>query len=189
MTDQDVLKNGPMFKCAPPLRSQEEVDRLWSYVEDGTFSGIASDHSPCSYDEKYNEILGTKIENVFDVWGGISGIQSGVQVSFYEGCVKRNVCPTVLANAMAKKPAEAFGIYGKKGDIRIGFDADMIIIDPEKEWEITSDSLLYVNKISAFVGMKGKGLPVCTIVRGNIVAEDGKIVAEKGVGEFVKKIK
>lgn len=189
MTDQDVLKNGPMFKCAPPLRSQEEVDRLWSYVEDGTFSGIASDHSPCSYDEKYNEILGTKIENVFDVWGGISGIQSGVQVSFYEGCVKRNVCPTVLANAMAKKPAEAFGIYGKKGDIRVGFDADMIIIDPEKEWEITSDSLLYVNKISAFVGMKGKGLPVCTIVRGNIVAEDGKIVAEKGVGEFVKKIK
>lgn len=53
MTDQDVIANGPLFKCAPPLRSQEEVDRLWSYVEDGTFSGIASDHSPCSYDESF----------------------------------------------------------------------------------------------------------------------------------------
>ena len=61
LTDQDVLENGPLFKCAPPLRSQEEVDRLWSYVEDGTFSGIASDHSPCSYDEKFNEIY--DIEN------------------------------------------------------------------------------------------------------------------------------
>ena len=47
-----------------------------------------------------------------------------------------------------------------------------MIIDPEKEWEITSESLLYVNKISAFVGMKGRGLPVCTIIRGNVVAED-----------------
>lgn len=189
LTDKDVIENGPLFKCAPPLRSQEEVDRLWTYVEDGTFSGIASDHSPCSYDEKFNEILGNKIENVFDVWGGISGIQSGFQVSFYEGCVKRNVCPTVLANAMSVQPAKAFGIYGKKGDIKIGFDADLLIVDPEKTWEITSDSLLYVNKISAFVGMKGKGLPITTIIRGNIVAEDGKIVAQKGVGNLVKKIR
>ena len=189
LTDQDVIENGPLFKCAPPLRSQEEVDRLWSYVEDGTFSGIASDHSPCSYDEKFNEILGNKIENVFDVWGGISGIQSGFQISFYEGCVKRNVCPTVLANAMSVQPAKAFGIYGKKGDIKIGFDADLLIVDPEKEWEITSESLLYVNKISAFVGRKGKGLPVATIIRGNVVAQDGKIVAQKGVGNLVKKIK
>ena len=189
LTDKDVIENGPLFKCAPPLRSQEEVDRLWSYVEDGTFSGIASDHSPCSYDEKFNEILGNKIENVFDVWGGISGIQSRFQVTFHEGCVKRGVSPTVLANAMSVQPAKAFGIYGKKGDIKIGFDADLLIVDPEKEWEITSDSLLYVNKISAFVGMKGKGLPVTTIIRGNVVAEDGKIVADKGVGTLVKKIK
>lgn len=188
MTDEDVIKNGPLFKCAPPLRSQEEVDRLWTYVEDGTFSGIASDHSPCSYDEKFKEILGNKIETPFDVWGGISGIQSGFQVSFHEGCVKRGISPTVLANAMAKKPAEAFGIYGKKGDIRTGFDADFIIVDADKEWEITEDSLLYVNKISAFVGMKGKGLPVCTIVRGEVVAEDGKVVGEKGFGNLVKKL-
>ena len=188
MTDEDVIKNGPLFKCAPPLRSQEEVDRLWNYVEDGTFCGIASDHSPCSYDEKFKEILGNKIETPFDVWGGISGIQSGFQVSFHEGCVKRGISPSVLANAMAKKPAEAFGIYGKKGDIRTGFDADFIIVDADKEWEITEDSLLYVNKISAFVGMKGKGLPVCTIVRGEVVAEDGIVVGEKGFGNLVKKL-
>ena len=183
-----MIKNGPLFKGAPPLRSQEEVDRLWAYVEDGTFSGIASDPSPWSYDEKYNEILGKKITNVFEVWGGISGIQNSFQIAFYEGCVKRNVCPTAIARATAKNPAKAFGIYGKKGDIQPGFDADLLIVDPEKEWEITEDSLLYVNKISAFVGMKGKGLPVCTIIRGHIVAEDGKITAEKGGGELVRRL-
>lgn len=190
MTEDDVLANGPLFKCAPPLRTQEDVERMWEHVKNGTFAGIASDHSPCSYDEKYNEILGTKIENVFDVWGGCSGIQSGLQVSFYEGVVKRDLCPTVLANSMAKLPAKAFGIYGKKGDILPGFDADLVIVDPEKEWEITADSLYYVNKISAFVGMKGKGYPECTIIRGSVVAQDGKIIeSKKGCGELVKKIK
>mgnify|MGYP002508521590 CR=1 FL=1 len=61
----------------------------------------------------------------------------------------------MLASAMSVKPAKAFGIYGKKGDIKPGFDADLLIVDPKKEWEITEESLLYVNKISAFVGLKG----------------------------------
>ena len=169
------------------LQPKEAVEEMWEYVKAGVFSGIASDHSPCSYDEKYNEILGNKIETVFDVWGGCSGIQSGFQAAFSEGVVKRGICPTVLAGAMSVLPAKAFGIYGKKGDIKPGFDADLLIVDPEKEWEITEDSLLYVNKISAFVGLKGKGLPVATLVRGNVIARDGRI--EKGVGELVRKLR
>ena len=188
-TDEDVIKNGPLFKCAPILQPKEAVEEMWEYVKAGVFSGIASDHSPCSYDEKYNEILGNKIETVFDVWGGCSGIQSGFQAAFSEGVVKRGVCPTVLANSMSVQPAKAFGIYGKKGDIKPGFDADLLIVDPDKEWEITSESLKYVNKISAFVGLKGKGLPVYTIVRGQVVAEDGESGGEKGYGNLVKKIK
>lgn len=188
-TEEDVIANGPLFKCAPPLRTEIDRELMWEYVENGTFAGLASDHSPCSYDEKFKEILGNKIENVFDVWGGISGIQSCVQTIFSEGVIKRGVDPCTLANAWAKLPAQAFGIYGKKGDIKPGFDADFVIIDPEREWEITEDSLLYVNKISAFVGLKGQGFPVCTILRGNVMAEDGKLVGEKGVGELVKRIK
>lgn len=187
LTEQDVIDKGPLFKCAPPLRTKEDVDKMWKYVEEGVFSGIASDHSPCSYDEKYNEVLGNKIQNVFDVWGGISGIQSCFQIAFYQGCVKRGICPSVLANSMAVLPAKAFGIYGTKGDIKPGFDADLVIVDPEKEWEITSDSLYYVNKISAFVGQKGKGLPVLTMIRGNVTAREGKLEAAKAQGRYVRK--
>lgn len=188
-SEDDVIEKGALFKCAPPLRSKSDVDRLWNYVVDGTFSGISSDHSPCSYDEKYNEILGQKINNVFDVWGGISGIQSCVQVAFYEGCIKRGISPTVLANVMAKLPAKAFGIYGQKGDIQVGFDADFTIIDPNKQWEIKAEDLQYVNKISAYVGKKGQGLPVCTIVRGKVIAQDGKLTDSKGFGKFITKTK
>jgi len=183
-TDQDVLKNGSLFKCAPPLREADAVEKMWEYVENGTLSCIGSDHSPCELSEKSEEKYG-----IFGAWGGISSIQNTVQAVFSEGVVKRGYSPTLLAKALSEGPAKAFGIYGKKGAIKVGFDADLIIIDENKDWEITADSLYYVNKISAFVGLKGTGLPVCTLVRGQVVAENGKLVGSKGFGLFVKKNK
>ncbi|MCI8454279.1 MAG: allantoinase AllB [Lachnospiraceae bacterium] len=187
MTGEDVKKNGALFKCAPPLRTREEVERLWSYVADKTFSGIASDHSPCTQDEKFKEILGKKIETVFDVWGGISGIQSCFQTVFYEGCVKRGLSPSALAAAMAARPARAFGIYGRKGALKEGFDADLVIVDSDRSWEITAESLEYVNKISAFVGRKGRGLPILTMLRGTVIAKEGTVTGEPGFGKLVRR--
>ena len=103
------------------------------------------------------------------------------------GSVPRRLCQEKSLSVCPRK-CKAFGIYGKKGDIQIGFDADLLIVDPDKEWEITADSLLYVNKISAFVGMKGKGIPVCTILRGKVAAKDGRVTGEKGAGMLVKRI-
>ncbi len=188
MTKEDLINNGALYKCAPPLRSREDMEKLWDYVIDGTFSGIGSDHSPATYDEKYVEIDGKPIKNAFDPWGGMSGLQTVVQSVFYEGCIKRNISPVILADVMSKKAAKAFGLYGRKGDIKPGFDADIVILDPDKEWEITSDSLYYLNKISSFIGRKGKGMPTMTMVRGNIIAKDGQIVGKKGYGRLVTKV-
>lgn len=183
-TDQDVIVNGPLYKCAPPLREASAVEGMWEYVNNGTLSCVGSDHSPCELSEKSVEKHG-----IFGAWGGISGIQSVMQVVFSEGVVKRGYSPTILARCLSEGPAKTFGIYGKKGAIEVGFDADLVILDPKKEWEITPESLHYVNKISAFVGLKGKGLPVCTLVRGQVVAKDGQVVGPKGFGELVKKLK
>ena len=183
-TDKDVIKNGSLFKCAPPLREAAAVEEMWEYVNNGTFASVGSDHSPCELSEKSEEKHG-----VFGAWGGISGIQNVMQVVFSEGVVNRGYSPTLLARSLSEGPAKTFGIYGKKGAIEVGFDADLVILDPEKEWEITPESLYYVNQISAFVGLKGKGLPVCTLVRGDVVAQDGQLTGKRGFGEFVKKIK
>lgn len=183
-TDQDVIKNGSLFKCAPPLREASAVEKMWEYVNNGTLSCVGSDHSPCELSEKSEGKHG-----IFGAWGGISGIQNVMQVVFSEGVVKRGYDPTLLTRSLSEGPAKAFGIYGKKGAIKVGFDADLVILDPEKEWEITPDSLYYLNKISAFVGLKGKGLPVCTLVRGQVIAKDSQLVGQKGFGELVKKLK
>jgi len=179
---EHVIENGSIFKCAPPLREKEAVDKMWEYVDNGTLSCVSSDHSPCSSEEK-----DAKTHGIFGAWGGISGIQNIMQVVYSEGVVKRGYSPTIITRTLSEGPAKAFGIQDRKGSIDVGLDADLVILDPEAEWEITSESLEYVNKISAFVGLKGKGLPICTVLRGKIVAEKGKVVGEKGYGQLIRK--
>lgn len=181
-TEDDLLQKGSLFKCAPPLRRAEDREQLWAYVADGTLSCVGSDHSPCELSEKDAEKHG-----VFGAWGGISGLQSLLQVMFSEGVVKRGHRPSLLANCLSRGPAKAFGIYGKKGAIQVGFDADIVVLDPKKKWVITPETLLYLNKISAFAGLSGMGCPELTLVRGRVVAENGKPTGEKGFGRLVRR--
>lgn len=180
-TEEDVIGNGNIFKCAPPLRTREAKEKLWDYVLDGTLSCIASDHSPCADYEKAEEK-----HNIFEAWGGISGLQSTFQVMYDQVVNKRGLSPTLLTRVLSYGPSMAFGLYPEKGNLDVGADADIVILDPQKEWDITPESLFYVNQISAFVGQKGKGLPVKTIVRGKVVFDEGQIKAESGYGNLVK---
>jgi allantoinase len=183
-TEEDLIRRGSIFKCAPPLRTNEDKDELWKYVIDGTLSCVASDHSPCAPEEKSEEL-----HDIWGAWGGISGIQTTFQVMFNEVVHKRNLNPTLLARVLCEGPAKAFNLYPKKGTLDIGADADIVIIDPNKEWEITSESLLYKNKISAFVGLKGKGLPVKTILRGETVYCSGIVASKHGIGTLIKALR
>lgn len=187
MTEADLLEKGAICKCAPPLRTEEERVRLWEYVKNGTFSGIASDHSPCTWEEKYKENMGKRVESIFDAWGGISGIQTVLQAVFSEGCGQGRVTPEQLAETMSRRPAQAFGLWGTKGALAEGFDADVVLLDPHRAWEITPDSLYYKNKISGFIGKKGVGMPVMTILRGQIIAQDGKWTGRRGIGKILRK--
>jgi allantoinase len=162
-SEEDLLRDGMLYKCAPPLRERAAADGLWDYVADGTLQCVASDHSPCALREKSEET------GAFEAWGGISGLQTTMQVLYDRAVLRKNLSPTLLARCLSEGPARVFGLYGRKGAIAVGFDADLVVFDPEREWEISSESLFYLNRISAFVGLKGKGLPVAAFVRGKPV--------------------
>jgi hypothetical protein len=89
---------------------------------------------------------------------------------------------------MGKNPAKLFGLYGRKGAFEIGFDADIVILDPEKTWTISKETLLTKNKVSAFEGVSGKGFPVRTIVPGKTVAQDGMYKDVFGHGELLRPV-
>lgn len=185
-TEDDVRREGAIFKCAPPLRSAAARDGLWRYVADGTLGCVGSDHSPCAPEEKDVRTDDGRVD-VFRAWGGISGIQSVMPVFYDQAVNRRNHAPTLLAQSLSEGPARIFGLYGRKGAVKVGFDADLVVFDPEREWEITPDSLHYLNKISAFAGLKGRGMPIKTIVRGEVVYREGKQAADAGTGRLVKR--
>ena len=169
---------GTVFKCAPPLRTAEARDGLWEYVLDGTLSCIGSDHSPSRPDEKDEAVHG-----VMGAWGGLSGLQSLVQVMFDQAVTRRGCSPSLLAR-FAYCAARGFGLDGRKGALGVGLDADAVLIDPGRAWTITAHSLRYLNPFSAFEGLEGVGLPVCTVVRGRVVAREGNVLAPFGHGLF-----
>lgn len=180
-TEKDLLEKGCTFKCAPPLRSQEDSDALWRYVEDGTLVSIGSDHSAGLPDQR-NDAL----HPVYELGNGISGMQTVLQSFFHKAVHIRGNSPTLITQRMSAGPARRFRLYGQKGAILPGFDADLVILDPDRKWEVKSEDLCYLQKFSAFEGMKGKGLPVLTMLRGKVVAKDYKPCADHGYAQFIK---
>lgn len=86
---------------------------------------------------------------------------------------KKGLCPTLIAKVMDYNPAKVFGLYGRKGAFEIGFDGDIVILDPKKVWKCEQEKLLTKGHISCFDGLEGKGTPICSVIRGKVVAKDG----------------
>jgi allantoinase len=181
---QDFERIGPAAKCAPPIRSRQDVEALWECVFAGLVDIIGSDHSPCSWDEKEKGL-----ENVWKAWGGISGVQFVLPVMLSEGVNKRGLPLSAVARMLSFNPARLFGLYPQKGKIQPGADADLAVVDLDKEWTLTVDQLFNKNKFSAYVGSTFKGKVIRTIVRGRTVYQDGEIKVQPGYGKLLRRQK
>ncbi len=180
-SEEIVFEKGAPAKCTPPMREKEAVEKLWDYVLDGTLSCIGSDHSPAANEEKDNNT-----KTIWEAWGGLNVIQYFVPFMFDLIVSKKGLSPSLIAKTMGYNPAKLFGLYGRKGAFELGFDGDVTIIDPEKSWTVTRESLVTKGKVSLLEGMSGKGLAVQTIIRGKTVAKDGAYMEDAfGYGEFL----
>ncbi len=178
----DYEEIGPAAKCAPPIRSRQTVEELWNLVLDGKVDTIASDHSPCLWEDKAPGMF-----NIWKAWGGISGVQTMLPAILTEGVHKRGMLLQDIARMMSVNPAKIFGLYPQKGALEPGSDADITVIDLDAEWTLSAEQLLYKNKHSAYIGHKFKGKVVQTFVRGKPVYQDGKIVASPGYGKALRR--
>ena len=181
--DEDFVRIGPAAKCAPPLRDRENREALWERLLAGEIDCVTSDHSPSSPDLK---VKGD--DNIWEAWGGISGVQVTLPVLFTEGVHKRGMPLTLLVKMWTANAARIFGIYGQKGLIAPGADADLVIFDPEKEWVFKEEDIYSRHKLNAYLGSKFKGAVVSTMLRGRIIHGEGAR-PEKGYGKLVTKNK
>lgn len=176
----DYLKKGCSFGCAPPLRDGEAREGLWDCIRSGVLDFISSDHSPGMLKNRDDTMQPT-----YQSGFGISSVQTMFQTVYDQGVNKRGVSPAVLARCLSANPARRFGIYGRKGALKAGFDADIVLLDPSLPWTVHAQNLFYKQKFSAFEGLTGTGTIKEVLIRGKSAVHEGKIKIGKGYGEFI----
>ncbi|MEW9701888.1 allantoinase [Paenibacillus sp. SI8] len=180
LTSEDLEELGAVAKCAPPLRGAEDQKRLWRKVAEGALDVIASDHSPCPAD--------LKAGSFFDAWGGISGAQSSLELMLSEGYLRRGIPLPQLTRMLSLEPAKRFGLHPRKGEIAIGADADLALVDMEQAYMLEQSDLLYRHKISPYVGRTFDCRVKATFLRGSKVYELGEGVGKAANGEWVRHV-
>ncbi len=157
ITEDSVKGYNTNAKVNPPLRTQKDVEAIIKGLKDGTIDAIATDHAPHHRDEKLQE---------FDkAPSGISGFETALSLSLrlvYEGILTMSQ----LVEKMALVPARILGIDA--GTLKVGFDADIAIVDMNKEFKVESEKFLSKGKNTPFEGWTLKGMPVITICKGKV---------------------
>jgi len=170
LTEDDVEELGAVAKCAPPLRPQTEQDALWQQLFDGNIPIVTSDHSPAPADMKTSP-------DFFKVWGGISGCQSLLQVLLTEGYDRRQLPLPTIAAITAENIARRFGPLPGKGRLAIDADADLVLVDLSSSFTLQRSDLFYRLQQSPYAGRLLRGRIVRTLVRGNTIFREGKIIS------------
>ena len=172
LTAEIIPKGATLFKCAPPIRCRENCKRLWQGLRDGTIDFVATDHSPCP-----PEMKRLAEGNFRSAWGGIASLSVALPVMHTEAS-KRGFALTDIARWMAEGPAKLAGCEMRKGRIAEGYDADLVVFDPESEFVVSADRLHYHHPVSPYLGEKLRGVVRATYLRGRLVFKDGEFPGE-----------
>jgi allantoinase len=179
--DEDALSRlGPVAKCAPPLRPRAAVEGLWHQVLDGTIDVLSSDHSPCPPEDKSRGA-----ENIWDAWGGIAGVQTLLPLMVSEGVHRRGLSLERLVSLTSTNTAKIFGLFPRKGSLQPGADADIVVLDLEREWTITAEQLFYRHPQTPYLGGRVRGWIDHVLVRGHMIIRDGEVTGTPGYGRLI----
>ncbi|MBI3752743.1 MAG: dihydroorotase [Deltaproteobacteria bacterium] len=162
LTDEAVIGYNTNAKMNPPLRTKKDIDAIKTGLQDGTIDAIATDHAPQNSDEKDVEF--DKAAN------GIVGLETALPLSLRlvaEGVMSFNT----LIEKLSTNPAKLLGL-DSKGSLKVGADADITIVDLNKEWVVDAKELKSKSRNTPFDGWKMKGRVVKTIVSGKVVYEE-----------------
>lgn len=176
---------GPYAKINPPLREREDVEGLWMHLNEGHIDAVATDH--CNFSPEAKE---PGWNNILQASPGAPGIE--VMGPLLLSAVLNRKLPLPRAmDVLARNPAKIFGIYGKKGDIKVACDADLVLFDPGDSWEVRSTKFFtkHPNGMRLWGDFTFQGKIIGTIVRGQMVYWMGKIVGPVGAGKFVRPIR
>lgn len=179
--DKNIYRSHKTFaRCNPPMRSGENREKLWEYVFDGTIDTIGTDHGPYSDEEQEQGSF----------WKGLPGFGSFdvlLPVMVGEGVVKRGLSLHRLAAITSGNAARLMGLFPRKGNLLPGADADIVVMDLNREWVYDGTKTFSKTKSSRGVyhGRAMRGKVDMTFVRGSLVYDGETITGRSGYGQYV----
>ncbi len=175
---------GAKWVCSTPLRARSEghQDELWKYIRTGDVTTVSTDHCPfCMKDQKE---MG--IGNFAKIPNGIGSVEHRMDLLF-QGVVDGRISKERWVDVCCTTPARMFGLYGKKGVLAPGADADVVIYDPNGHTTISVETHHMNMDYSAWEGYEIGGHVDTVLSRGRVIVDNGAYLGSKGDGQFVKR--
>lgn len=183
LTMEEMRRRGPYAKIDPPLRTKADVERLLLGLVSGEIDIVASDHAPYERRDKDRGF-----EDIELAPSGIPGVET-VLPFLLDLCFRRGILSLdAVVDLYSGNPARFLRLYPKKGSLSPGSDADIVLVDHEREFVVSEENLFTRTKQSMLEGWKFRGTPISTFVRGSLVMEEGQVVSGPR-GVFQKPLK
>ena len=184
LRDAGVEMSGAKYVCSPPPRDTDSHAAIWEGLVQGVFQTFSSDHCPFRYDSPEGKLNPRGRTSFRWVPNGIPGIETRLPILFSEGVSKGRISLQRFCELSSTNHARIYGLT-RKGSIAIGYDADIVLWDPNRRETIRQEILHHGADYTPWEGFEVLGWPVTTILRGEIIAQDGRILGTPGQGRIV----
>lgn len=172
--------DGPLFVGMPPIRTAADREALWRGLADGRVDVVATDHAPWTREQKMDTT-----RTVANPRAGVNNLQVMLPMLFSEGVNGGRITLERFVQVTSADPARLMGLWPRKGTIRAGSDADLVLWEPERTDRISGSDGFSRAGFSVFDGREVTGWPAATLRRGEVVYQDGRILAEPGSGHLL----
>lgn len=181
LTHKDLREKGSWVTFAPPVRDEASANRLWELLRDGFIDTVGSDHSAA---DPISKKAGEE-----DTWKGQYGVPEGETLVplMLNAVVQGRFSLERMVSVLSETPARIYGLYPQKGTIQIGSDADFTVVDLKQTYTLRAEEMYTACRWIPYEGYQINGRVTHTILRGKIIAKDGKIIGLPGNGKFVRR--
>jgi len=179
LTNDEVIRRGPLAKIAPPIRERHDNDALWDGLRDGVIDVMGSDHAA------NRSVKKMRCNHILDAPFGAPGIEYLLTLTYSEGVRKGRISLGRLVQVLCENPAKIFGLYPRKGVIMPGADADLVVFDPEARQLCTAETQHSRADYCLYEGMETVGAPTLVMQRGKVLVENGNLLGKPGDGQYL----